>query len=77
MKRIWAMMAMTALLLAGCARQPVQPEESTQPEPPAAEEQKELPTVEEQPVLTLAELLADIYSAAPGTAGGRIGTSGN
>ena len=72
MKRIWAMLAMTALLLAGCARQPVQPEESTQPEPPAAEEQKELPTVEEQPVLTLAELLADIYSAAPGTAGGSL-----
>ena len=60
MKRIWAILAMTALLLTGCGQQPPQP---TQPEQPIAEE---------QPALTLAELLADIYGAAPGTAGSSL-----
>ena len=58
-KRIWAILAVTALLLTGCGQQP---EQSAQPVQP------EHPVVEEQPALVLTELLGDIYSAAPGTA---------
>lgn len=60
---MWAILAVTALLLAGCGRQPDQPARPVQPEQSA---------VEEQPELTLAELLADIYGTAPGTAGGSL-----
>ena len=50
-KRIWAILAVTALLLTGCGQQP---EQSAQPVQP------EHPVVEEQPALVLTELLGDI-----------------
>ena len=38
-KRIWAILAVTALLLTGCGQQPEQSAQPVQPEPPVVEDQ--------------------------------------